>query len=74
MGNETLDTTDTEWSQVTFRIASKAVSMRRGDVLEIIGNDPSFEGIIRTWCERLQKNIISVSAGEKGSLRCRIQF
>jgi TusA-related sulfurtransferase len=74
MVKETLDTTDVEWSQVIFRIAAKVVVMRQGDVLEIIGNHPSFEAVIRTWCERLKKNIISVTTTEKGGMRCQIQF
>jgi len=74
MVKETLDTTDVEWSQVIVRIAAKTVSMRQGDVLEIIGNHPSFEAVMRTWCERLRKNIISVTTAENGVLRCQIQF
>ena len=74
MVRETLDTTDAEWSQVIFRIAAKVVSMRQGDVLEIIGNHPSFETVIRTWCDRLKKKIISITTTEKGDMRCQIQF
>jgi TusA-related sulfurtransferase len=71
---DTLDTTDIEWSQVIFRIAAKVVSMRQGDVLEIIGNHPSFEAVIRAWCERIKKDIIAISTNEKGVMRCQIQF
>jgi TusA-related sulfurtransferase len=74
MAKEILDTTDIDWSQVTFRIAAKIGVMRPGDVLEITGAHPSFEQVILTWCERVKKKIISITPDGKGGMKCRIQF
>ena len=74
MAKDILDISDLEWSQVRFRIAAKVVSMRRGDVLEITGTHPSIDAVIRTWCERLKKKLISINPSGKGGMNYQIQF
>jgi TusA-related sulfurtransferase len=74
MAKEILDATDIEWSQVVFRIAVKIGSMKHGDVLEITGTHPSLEDVIMTWCERVKKKVIAINPGDRGGIKCQIQF
>jgi tRNA 2-thiouridine synthesizing protein A len=46
--------------------------MKHGDILEILGDCPTFEKDVRTWCERLNKVFLSVQ--EEGEARKRIQI
>jgi tRNA 2-thiouridine synthesizing protein A len=38
----------------------KAVDMKTGDILEVLGDCPTFERDVRVWCERLGKVLLSV--------------
>jgi tRNA 2-thiouridine synthesizing protein A len=74
MAVETLDTLGMKCPQPVLKIAVKAPDMKPGDVLEILGDCPTFERDIRTWCERLGKVLLSVQDEGGGRKRIQIRF
>ena len=69
-----LDTTGLKCPQPILKIAAKSPDMLPGDVLEVIGDCPTFERDIRAWCKRLKKTLIFLNVEDNGKMRCQIQF
>lgn len=74
MAVEILDTLGLKCPQPLLKIAVKAPDMKPGDVLEVLGDCPTFEKDVRTWCDRLQKVFLSVQDEGGGTMRIKIQF
>jgi tRNA 2-thiouridine synthesizing protein A len=65
MGTRHLDTTGLISPEPMLKLAVAAPDMKSGDILEITGDSPTFEKDIRSWCDRLGKEITGVdSKGE----------
>ena len=71
---EILDTLGMKCPQPVLKIAVRAPDMNPGDILEVLGDCPTFEKDIRIWCERLGKVFLSVKdeGGDKKAIQ--IQF
>ena len=69
-----LDTLGQKCPQPILKIAVKASDMKQGDILEVLGNCPTFEKDVRTWCERLGKVFLSVKDEGQKKKRIQIQF
>ncbi len=74
MANQVLDTTGLKCPQPVLKIAVKAVDMKPGDILEVLGDCPTFERDVRVWCERLGKLVISVKKEDNNKKRIQIRF
>ena len=74
MPTEVLDTLGLKCPQPVLKIAVKAPDMKAGDVLEILGDCPTFEKDIRTWCDRLGKVFLSIKDEGGDKKRIQIQF
>ena len=74
MSTHQLDTLGLKCPQPVLKIAEKAPDMKPGDVLEILGNCPTFEKDIRTWCERLGKTFLAVKDEGEGKKMIQVQF
>jgi tRNA 2-thiouridine synthesizing protein A len=72
MAVELLDTVGLKCPQPVLKIAVKAADMNNGDVLEVVGDCPTFERDIRVWCERLNKILLSIK--DEGGYKKRIQI
>jgi tRNA 2-thiouridine synthesizing protein A len=72
MALELLDTAGLRCPQPVLKIAVKAADMEPGNILEVIGDCPTFERDVRVWCERLNKVLLSVK--NEGEYRKRIQI
>jgi len=48
--------------------------MVEGDILEVIGDCPTFEKDVRAWCERMKKVCLSVRHEGNGHMLIQIQF
>jgi tRNA 2-thiouridine synthesizing protein A len=46
--------------QPVLKIAVRAPDIKPGDILEVLGDCPTFEKDIRIWCERLGKVFLSI--------------
>lgn len=72
MAVEVLDMVGIKCPQPVLKIAVKAPDMGPGDILEVIGDCPTFERDVRVWCQRLKKTFLSIK-DEGGSCK-RIQI
>ncbi len=57
---QVLDTLGLNCPQPILKIAVKAPDMKPGQILEVLGDCPTFEADVRTWCERLGKTLLAV--------------
>ena len=67
-----LDTVGLKCPQPVMKIAVLSPDMPSGDILEVVGDCPTFERDVRVWCERLNKTLMSVR--EEGGYKRRIQI
>jgi len=74
MAVKVLDTLGLKCPQPVLKIAVQAPDMRPGDVLEVLGDCPTFEKDLRIWCERLQKVLLSIKDEGGDIKRIQIQF
>jgi len=74
MAIEILDTLGLKCPQPVLKIAVRAPDMKPGDILEVLGDCPTFEKDIRIWCERLGKVFLSIKEEEGNKKRIQIQF
>lgn len=74
MAVEVLDTLGLKCPQPVLKIAVKATDMKPGDILEVLGDCPTFEKDVRTWCERLRKVFLSIKDEGGDKKRIQIQF
>ncbi len=73
MAKEVLNTVGLSQTQAIFKFAAKAVSMQKGDILEVVANHKDFEEMIKTWCDRLKKPSL-ITKGENNMVKCQIVF
>jgi len=74
MAVEVLDTLGLKCPQPVLKIAVKVPDMKLGDILEVLGDCPTFEKDVRTWCERLGKVLLSVKDDGANQKSIQIQF
>jgi tRNA 2-thiouridine synthesizing protein A len=74
MNVEVLDTLGLKCPQPILKLAVRAPDMRAGDILEILGDCPTFERDVRTWCQRLNKVLLSVQDEGDNRKKIQIQF
>ncbi len=74
MAVQVIDTLGLKCPQPVLKIAVRAPDMHAGDILEVLGDCPTFEKDVRTWCERLGKVFLSINDEEGDNKRIQIQF
>lgn len=74
MATQVLDTLGLKCPQPVLKIAVRAPDMKDGDVLEVLGDCPTFEKDVRIWCERLGKVFLSIQDEGGDKKKIRIQF
>jgi tRNA 2-thiouridine synthesizing protein A len=74
MAVKILDTLGLQCPQPVLKIAVMAPDMEPGDILEVLGDCPTFENDIRIWCERLRKVFLSIKDEGGNAQRIQIQF
>jgi len=74
MAVKILDTLGLKCPQPILKIAVEAPDMEPGDILEVLGDCPTFEKDVRTWCERLGKVFLSIKDEGGDKKRIQIQF
>jgi tRNA 2-thiouridine synthesizing protein A len=74
MAVKILDTLGLKCPQPVLKIAVMAPDMQSGDILEVLGDCPTFERDLRIWCERLEKVFLSIKDDGGNSKRIQIQF
>ena len=71
---ELIDTLGMRCPLPVVKIAVMAPDMQPGDILEILGDCPTFERDVLTWCMRLEKEVLSVKDEGGDKKRIQIQF
>ena len=74
MATQILDTLGLKCPQPVLKIAAKSPDMKPGDILEVLGDCPTFEKDVRAWATRMNKVILAVKDEGAGKLRVQIQF
>lgn len=74
MGLKHLDATGLKCPQPIIRITVISPDMAPGDILEVIGDCPTFEKDVRAWCGRLRKTLLFVAEEEGYRKRLQIRF
>lgn len=69
-----LDTLGLKCPQPVLKISLKVPDMQSGDVLEVLGDCPTFERDMRTWCGRLGKVLLAIRDEGSNKKRIHIQF
>lgn len=69
-----LDMLGMKCPQPVLKIAVKAPDMSPGDILEVLGDCPTFEKDVRVWCKRLGKIFLSIKDEGNNKKRIQIQF
>ena len=72
--NEVLNTVGMKCPQPVLKLSVKAPDMGAGEILEVLGDCPTFERDLRIWCERLGKRLLSIHDEERLRKRIQIQF
>lgn len=68
-----LDTLGMRCPQPILKIAAKIPEMKRGDILVVAGNCPTFEDDVRKWCARMKKTLLAVTT-DGDAKTVQIQF
>ena len=74
MAIKVLDMLGLKCPQPVLKIAVKAPDMSPGDILEVLGDCPTFEKDVRAWCKRLGKICLSIKDEGNSKKRIQIQF
>jgi tRNA 2-thiouridine synthesizing protein A len=74
MAVQVLDTLGLKCPQPVLKVAVEATDMVPGDILEVVGDCPTFEKDLRIWCERMRKVFLSIKHEGGNSQRIQIQF
>ena len=74
MGVEVLDTLGMKCPQPVLKIAVKHPDMKPGDILEVLGDCPTFEKDMRTWCEQTRRVLLSLKDEGNDQKRAQIQI
>ncbi|MDD2364883.1 MAG: sulfurtransferase TusA family protein [Desulfuromonadaceae bacterium] len=53
-----LDATGLKCPQPVLKLSVLSAEMKSGEILEIIGDCPTFEKDVSSWCSRLKKTLI----------------
>jgi tRNA 2-thiouridine synthesizing protein A len=73
MATTRIDAQGLRCPQPVLKIAAKMPEMAQGDLLEVVGDCPTFEEDIRKWCDRMKKTLLAVTQdGETKTVQ--IQF
>ena len=74
MAVEKLDTTQLHRTSAILKIAGKLISMKKGDILEVIGSSLTFTSDVEEWCKRYNKEYSFHLDAENNAIKCRIHI
>jgi tRNA 2-thiouridine synthesizing protein A len=68
-----IDTCGLRCPQPILLLASRTAETAAGTIVEVLGDCPTFETDVRTWCERKGKTILAV-LGQEPKLCIQVRF
>ncbi|MCS7203604.1 MAG: sulfurtransferase TusA family protein [Thermodesulfovibrio sp.] len=69
-----LDCRGLKCPQPTIQMTIKALKMKKGDILEVVADCPTFENDVKNWCKRNNKALLWIKDEGGGVKRCQVQF
>ncbi len=61
MATVRIDAKGLKCPQPVLKVAAKLPELNKGDILEVLGDCPTFEDDMRKWCERMKKTLLAVN-------------
>ncbi|MDY6986798.1 MAG: sulfurtransferase TusA family protein [Thermodesulfobacteriota bacterium] len=74
MAIEVLDTFGMRSPEPILKIAIRSPDMKSGDILQVLGDCPTFEEDVYTWCKRLGKTHLSTKDLGLAKKQIQIKF
>lgn len=65
MANLTLDYRGLKCPYPILKLSSEYPNFQEGEIIEVIGDCPTFEKDIKAWCNKLNKTILNIEKQEK---------
>ncbi|MBJ6725805.1 sulfurtransferase TusA family protein [Geomesophilobacter sediminis] len=69
-----LEATGIKCPQPIMKLTVISPQLKPGEILEIVGDCPTFESDVRAWCSRLKKTLLFVQQEAGYRKRIRIRF
>ncbi|MEW5816388.1 MAG: sulfurtransferase TusA family protein [Spirochaetota bacterium] len=61
--------------QPTLRMTIEIHSnLKKGDIIEVIADCPTFENDVKNWCQRMKKTLLWVKDEGNGIKRCQVHI
>jgi len=74
MATETLDCLGLKCPQPVLKVAAKVPTMKPGDILEVLGDCPTFEKDMRQFAQRTGKTVLAVRDEGGSKMRAQIKI
>lgn len=69
-----LDASGLRCPQPVLKLSVVSAEMKPGEILELIGDCPTFERDVIAWCSRLKKTLLLIRAEENDRKHALIRF
>jgi tRNA 2-thiouridine synthesizing protein A len=73
LNRKTLDLRTMKCIMIIWNMTSAVDSMKKGDILEVIANCPTFANDVKRWCQKHKKVLIRMKEDRNGLRRCEIK-
>ena len=60
--------------KVTWTMSSEMSKMKKGDILEVVSDCPSFTKDVKNWCQKHKKVLMRLKEESNGLKQCQIQI
>lgn len=74
MTTKEMDLKGLECPEPALKVGVAAEEMEEGDTIIAVADCPSFPDDIKEWCERMDKDLVSMTQPEEGVNRAEIQL
>ena len=73
MATHMFDAKGLKCPQPTLKLTTLVISLKPGDILDVVADCPTFEADVKGWCSRMKKVLISIKEVEGGAKRAQIK-
>ena len=74
MDGNVLDLRGMKCLKVTWSMTSELSKLKKGDMLNVIANCPSFPKDVKRWCQKHKKVLMRMNEEKGGIIRCQIKI
>lgn len=73
MATKVIDARGLKCPQPQLKMLTESHSMKKGDIIEVVADCPTFENDVRQWCQRAKKALLWMR-NEGSAKRCQVQL